>query len=292
MSDLAPRYPIYIPSKGRSDALLAARMFDADAVPYHVVVEPQEAEAYAAVVGGERVLCLPESGRGLVYSRTWIKRHSVERGEARHWQFDDDVTQMMRLHLNHRLPCDAAIALRAAEDFVDRYENVALPSFNSEFFLPTTGAFSQKWPPFFLNFRCYTCFLMLNAIPNEWRGRYNEDTDMTLQVLADGWCTILFNAFCMRTPATMTHRGGQTDIYEGDGRREMARELERRWPRVVSVKRKFGRPQHHVDWKKFDTPLRPKPGVVIPDGDPYGLALAAKREVRSAALRELLERSQ
>jgi hypothetical protein len=37
----------------------------------------------------------------------------------------------------------------------------------------------------------------------------------------------------------------------------MARSLERVWPYVVSVDRRFDRPQHVVrdEWRKFDTPL-------------------------------------
>lgn len=290
-----PRYPVYIPSKGRAANTVTAKMFETDGVAFRVVVEPQEVELYEARWGRDRVLSLPENNRGLVYSRNWIKEHAVAGGHARHWQFDDDVKGMIRLHCAHRIPCTSAVALQVAEDFVDRYENVALASFNSWFFTPTNGILARQWPPFALNTRCYTCFLMLNELPNRWRGRYNEDTDMTLQVLADGWCTILFNAFSIRTASPMLQQGGQTDIYLGDGRLEMARELERRWPGVVDVRRRFGRPQHVVKahWQKFDTPLRRRPDFQLPDGpNEYGLRLRVVREVKSETLRELVKREQ
>lgn len=289
---MKPRWPIYIPSKGRAGQMFTARMFDRDGVPYRVVVEPSQVEAYRAY--RDRLLVLPEDGGGLVYSRNWIKDHSREAGEERHWQFDDDIQYISHLYRGFRIRCDAGVALAACEDFVDRYENVALASLNSEFFIVSMhGVAAQRWPPFYLNGRCYTVFLILNSTANRFRYRYNEDTDMSLQILADGWCTVLFNAFLIKTMETMSAGGGQTPIYVNDGRLRMSRQLERVWPGVVKTKRRFGRPQHQVaaHWKKFDTPLRLKPGVDLSKIQPndYGLRLREVAPVRSANLRRLLE---
>jgi hypothetical protein len=264
-----PRYPVYIPTKGRADKPLTIRMFEKAKVPFRVVIEPSQQEAYAE--WKDSFLLLPENNRGLVYARNYVKEYSKAQGEARHWQFDDDIRQMRRVVSGHRLPCDAGAALSAAEDFVDRYENVALCSFNSTFFVPVTkGHRYFSVAPFLLNARCYTCFLVLNSTPNRWRYRYNEDTDMSLQILADGWCTVLFNAFMietMDTAANATGRGGvgggQAMVYAGDGRLKMARDLERVWPGVVTTKRRFNRPQHHVagHWTMFDNKLKRRTDV-------------------------------
>jgi hypothetical protein len=287
------RYPVYIPSKGRADKAYTARMFLKDGVDFKIVVEPQEVTRYAEVLGEDRLLVLPENDRGLVYSRNWIKDHSIAGGHERHWQFDDDIPYMQRAYKGRKIRCSSRAALAALEDFVDRYENIALASFNSDFFVPYVAGFSEmQKPPFHLNFRCYTCFLVLNSLPNRWRYRYNEDTDMTLQVLTAGWCTILLNVFLISTPATMTHGGGQTDIYIDDGRLRMSRQLERVWPGVVTTKRRFRRPQHKVKgtWKFFDTPLKLKPEVNLDDMQPneYGLELKEVAPVQSDDLRELL----
>jgi hypothetical protein len=149
-----------------------------------------------------------------------------------------------------------------------------------------------KNPPFYLNHRVYSCLLIKNDLPYRWRGRYNEDTDLCLQVLANGWCTVLINAFMIKKVRTMTMKGGNAaELYKGDGRLKMARSLERMWPGVVTVDRRFKRPQHVVDWSKFDTPLKLKPDAVIPDEkiNEYGMKLTQVKAVRSAALRELLK---
>lgn len=289
----SPRYPVYIPSKGRPDNQKTARAFEADGVPFRIVVEPSEVEAYSETWGAERVLSLPEDGRGLVYSRNWIKDHSVSEGHERHWQFDDDIRRFMRLHRGRRLPCSSKDALLVAEEFTDRYENVALTSFNSTFFVPASrGIIRQKIPPFYPNARCYTCFLVLNSLPNRWRYRYNEDTDMTLQVLAGGWCTVLFNALVTDSDTTMTARGGQTTVaYAGDGRLRMARQLQRVWPGVVQTRRRFRRPTHAIksDWTMFDTPLRKRPGLDVGVEPIVDMKLVAVRDVRSERLADLLE---
>ena len=296
MSHKLPRYPIFIPSKGRSDRLLTAKMFETCGTPYRIVVEPQEEEAYRKL-WGEHVILLPENNQGIVYARNWIKGKSIAEGHAKHWQFDDDIRGMERNHLGKHLACPARVAIVAAEDFTDRYSNVALTSFNSEFLVPASGFMASAYPPFYLNSRCYTVFLANNSLPNRWRRHYNDDTDMSLQVLADGWCTLLLNAFLIKTPATMTAPGGQmlatTSTYQGDGRLRMARDLERHWPGVVKTIRHFGRPQHAVkdNWRKFDTALQLKPGFVRPtEPNEYGLELKAVAEVQSASLRAFLDK--
>lgn len=290
-----PRYPVFIPTRGRVDNQVTAKMFASCGVPFQLVVEANEEEAHAKNWGKHRVLVLPKSKQGLVYSRNWIKDFSTAEGHARHWQFDDDVRRMVRLHKGRRITCPANVSLAAAEDFVDRYENVAIASFNSWFFVPATGGTSKgcRWPPFYLNLRCYTDFLISNSLPNRWRGHYNEDTDMSLQVLADGHCTILFNAFLIDTPATMTVGGGQmaspSGSYQGDGRLRMARELERRWPGVVTTERRFHRPQHMIrdNWRKFNTPLQLRPdAAAVKD---YAMKLEVVSLIKSKRLQSFVE---
>jgi hypothetical protein len=109
---------------------------------------------------------------------------------------------------------------------------------------------------------------------------------MCLQVLADGWCTVAVNAFLINKIATMTMKGGNTDeMYAGDGRLKMAKELERRWPRVATTRRRYGRPHHHArcNWVKYDTPLKLKPGIDLASMKPneYGMHLTTVSEISS-----------
>jgi hypothetical protein len=152
-------------------------------------------------------------------------------------------------------------------------------------------------PPFWLNTHVYSALLIQNSIPMRWRGRYNEDTDLCLQVLSAGHCTVLFNAFVIDKAGTMTMKGGNTaELYKGDGRLRMARSLERIWPYVVTTKRRFRRPQHHVrnQWRGFDTQLKLKPGIdpkKFPANE-YGMALVQVADkIKSPVVRALLKAS-
>lgn len=264
------RYPVYVPSKGRYEKGYTPRFLIEDEVPFRLVVEPQEAEAYGSRYGFDRLLVLPWRGddevrrafcaergipsAGLIAVRNWIKEHATQEGHARHWQLDDNIRHVERCIGRKRVRCHSGFALAWVEDFADRYENIAIAGLNYRMFNRGDA------PPFYLNSRVYSCSLVLNSLPNRWRLPYNDDVDICLQVLTDGWCTVNVNAFLIEKMTTMVAKGGNTDdLYQGFGRLEMAQMAARQWPGVVKTKRKFGRAQHHVEhaWRQFDNKLIP-----------------------------------
>lgn len=288
----SPRYPIYIVSKGRYDNGLTAKFMIKDGTPFKIVVEPQEREHYAKSFGDGRLLVLPFSnlGKGSIPARNWIWEHSKAAGYDRHWVFDDNIIRVYRRFNGIKIQCNSGIAIRAVEDFIDRYENIGIAGMNYYMFAPNR----QEMPPFVHNCHVYSNLLIDNSLPYRWRGRYNEDTDLCLQVLAGGLCTVLMNAFLVFKARTMTMKGGNTDVlYDGDGRLKMAKSLERMWPGVVETKRRFKRPQHVIKnaWRKFDTPLIRKPGVEIQETpNEYGMKLEQiKPEIKSEYVRSLLK---
>lgn len=246
-----PRYPIYIVSKGRWESRLTAKALEAKSIPYRIVIEPQEYSNYAAVIDADKILILPFAnlGCGSIPARNWIWDHAEKSGAERHWILDDNIADFMRMHNNRRTPVASGITFRIAEDFADRYTNIALAGMQYTFFVPRK---QKTRNPYILNTRCYSCILIRNDIPYRWRGRYNEDTDLSLRVLKDGWCTVLFQAFVCDKKATMVMKGGNTDeLYKNDGRKEMALSLFRQHPDVTTIKRKWGRWQHVVDYSGF-----------------------------------------
>lgn len=258
-----PVHPLYVISKGRWKSRLTVKALERMNVPYHLVIEPQEYDHYAAVVEPVRLLTLPFSkvGQGSIPARNWVWEHAVKTGAPRHWILDDNIRAFYRLNRNTRIQVETGGIFRAAEEFTDRYENVALAGFQYKMFAPSRA----KWPAFLLNTRIYSCILIKNDIPYRWRGRYNEDTDLSLRVLKDGWCTVLFFAFLADKIQTMALKGGNTDeLYAGDGRLRMAQSLRDQHPDVARVTRKWGRWQHHVDYRPFKkNRLVLKPGVII-----------------------------
>lgn len=243
-------------------------------VPYKIVVEPQEYANYAAVIDSQNILTLPfgDLGQGSIPARNWIWEHARALGVARHWIIDDNISAFFRLNRNLQVYVTSGTIFKAAEDFVDRYENVALAGFQYDFFAKSKTVL----PAFALNTRIYSCILIDNALPQRWRGRYNEDTDLSLRVLKAGYCTVLFYAFIQEKATTMTLKGGNTDeLYQGDGRREMAESLQAQHPDLVTVTWKFNRWQHQVDYSVFKhNRLKRKTGLIVPKGiNNYGMVL-------------------
>ena len=55
-----PKYPIYLPSKGRWESRLTIKQLEYMNVPYAVVVEESDYENYCSVIDPRNVLILPQ----------------------------------------------------------------------------------------------------------------------------------------------------------------------------------------------------------------------------------------
>jgi hypothetical protein len=281
-----PKYPVYVISKGRWESRQTSKALEIMGVPYNIVIEPQEYKRYASVINPDKILVLPfsELGQGSIPARNWVMEHSIDMGAERHWILDDNLQNFQRMFDNFKIPVESGVTFRACEDFTDRYTNVVLSGMNYEMFAPR----KTQFPPFVRNTRIYSCILIDNSIFPEfkWRGRYNEDTDLSIRVLKAGYCTILFNAFLCKKTTTMTMTGGNTEeLYEVDddllkGRMMMAQSLVEQHPDIVTITEKWGRPQHQVDYSRFkENKLALKPGINIqPEPDDYGMALRPRYE--------------
>jgi len=258
-------YPVYIISKGRASQQLTSRALTAMNIKHSVVIEPQEQREYER--GTEaKVLILPFSnlGEGSIPARNWVWEDAKKHNAKRHWILDDNIRRFFRFNKNMKIPVNTSATFAAIENFVDRYENVVMAGMQYNMFAPSRIPI----PAFTLNTRIYSCILLSNEYDFYWRGRYNEDTDLSLRILKAGYCTVLFNAFLAHKTSTMTMKGGNTDeLYKGDGRLKMAQSLMKQHPDVTRISRKWGRWQHQVNYRKFSrNRLKLKPGVVVPKG--------------------------
>ena len=94
--------------------------------------------------------------------------------------------------------------------------------------------------------------LIKNDLPIRWRGRYNEDTDLSLRVLKAGLCTVQFNAFLQEKATTQTLKGGNTDeFYAKEGTLPKSQMIAELHPDVAKVVWRFNRWHHHVDYRAF-----------------------------------------
>ena len=259
-----PKYPIYIISKGRADSRLTSKTLDELNVPYHIVIEKDEYDAYAENIHPSKILTLPDGFRedpelalgdaagrvgGSIPARNFVWQHAISTGAKRHWIMDDNIRHFYRVHQNKKTIVTNGNVIRACEEFTDRFTNVAMSGMNYQYFVPA----SQKKRPYTLNTRVYSCILLRNDLPHRWRGKYNEDTDLSLRILKDDHCSILFNAFVCGKITTLVMGGGNTDnVYiDGDNRRTFAEALKEQHPDITEVVWRYNRWHHHVDYSGF-----------------------------------------
>lgn len=294
-----PQFPLYIVSKGRwsDENRRTSQALESMRVPHNIVVEEKEYDLYRAAVGPlVRILILPDNYKpdyelcddlGLTKStgpgpaRNFVWDHSVSEGHAWHWVMDDNINNFLRLTHNLKIKAGDGTIFRAMEDFCLRYENITMAGPNYRSF----ASQNSEMPPFITNTRIYSCNLIKNDAkwisgpragqPFRWRGRYNEDTIISLDMLTQGFCTVQFNAFLQDKLRTQILGGGNTaEFYSGEGTAPKSRMLKEVYPEYTDLVWKFQREHHHVNYLPFkDTALRFKPGIVIPDGDPYRMRL-------------------
>jgi hypothetical protein len=278
-----PEFPIYIVSKGRWKVRYTSCVLEALKVPYRIIVEEQERDEYAAVIDPRKILVLDKAfqknyetlddrslGTGSGPARNFAWEHAISEGHPWHWTVDDNISAFYWLNKNVFGKVEDGTIFRCMEDFVQRYENVAMAGPNYFMF----ASRKAKMPPFYLNTRIYSCNLIRSDAPYRWRCRWNEDTDLSLRMLKDGWCTILFNAFLQLKHTTQRVKGGNTEDYKKAGTFVKSQMLADAHPDVTEVVRRWGRVHHYVDYRPFrNNKLVLKSGLKIRRVNDYGMKM-------------------
>lgn len=269
-----PKYPIYVVSKGRhwlGKSHTSNRLSQMN-VKHYLVVEPQEYDLYCENFNNEFVEVIKmdmhckdtydcfsdlgninSTGAGAVRNFCWD--HSIKNGFEWHWVMDDNLEGFDRLWRGKRIMTMTGETFRSCERFIDRYDNVAIAGLNYSKFCKD----GDRVPPYVLNTRIYSCLLIRNNIPYRWRGRYNEDTDLSLRALKDGWCTVQFNLFLCAKRTTQQKKGGNTDeFYSDEGTIPKSQMLVDMHPDVTKMVYKFNRWHHVVDYSGFKQQLTHK----------------------------------
>lgn len=260
---MLPQFPLYIPSKSRAETALTPRFLDSIGVPYRMVVEEQQFDEYSQHFDPKKLLILDpqyqrdydtfddlgdSKSRGPGPARNFIWEHSIAEGHDWHWVMDDNISLFARLHKNQRIPVGDGTIFAAMEDFCLRYDNIGMAGPQYWMFAPSRAPL----PPFVVGTRIYSCNLIRNDLQYRWRGRYNEDTDLSLRMLKGGWQTVQFNAFLQYKITTQTLGGGNTEaFYAEEGTLNKSKMLVDMHPDVTELVWKFRRWHHHVNYNGF-----------------------------------------
>jgi len=266
-----PRFPLYIPTKGRADSRLTSKALNNMGVPHYMVVEEQEYDMYAQACRGTTATVIvldmdykrnyelcddlglsKSTGPGPARNFAWD--HSIKNGFPYHFVMDDNINEFLRLHENRKIRYGDGTPFRMMEDFVLRYKNITMAGPQYRAFAPQNTAL----PPFVINTRIYSCNLIKNDAtwrdgrPFRWRGRYNEDTILSLDMLVEGYCTVQFNNVLQDKLRTQILGGGNSaEFYFKEGTYSKSKMLKDVYPKYTELVWKFGREHHEVNYRPF-----------------------------------------
>lgn len=244
--------PIYIISKGRAESRYTVKSLDQMKVDYKIVIEPQEFNEYNKYIDKEKILILPNEylnkNSGGIPARNFCWKHSIDNGFKYHWILDDNIDGFYRYNQNKRLKIKSGIGFKMIEDYMMMHDNLSLCGMQYVSFLPEI---TLDRPMYTKNTRIYSCILIKNDLNERWRGKYNEDTDLSLRLLKKGYSTLLFNNFLCHKKATLSVKGGNQEIYSGDGLQKKLDSLIEQHPDCVKGTIKFNKIHHQVDYSSF-----------------------------------------
>ena len=264
------KYPIYIPSKGRAGISGTAAYFKRIGIPFTLIVEEAERDLYTAHYGAEVVRVLPRSfqesydpldGYGEEFplgsgpSRNYAWTLAEETGAKWHWVVDDNIPVLYRLRKDSAVPIKNGPAyMHDAERYITQFRNVGMGGPQNFAFVTLRHQDVKYAVP---NTRIYSFNLIRTSLPYRWRGRYNEDTILSLDLLTNRWATLLLYFLLMQKEETRKVAGGNTEHLYRTGTGPKSRLLARVYPKFVKVGYRFGRIHHYIDYKKHfgDIPL-------------------------------------
>jgi hypothetical protein len=282
---IQPKYPIYVITKGRWEKTLTIDTLEEMDIDFNICVEPSEYDNYISnpKIDKNKVIKLPENfserKQGGIPVRNFVWQHSIDNGHKKHWIIDDNIDGFFRWNENTQKKVSNGVVFKVMEDYSDMFKNLGLVSCQYVSFIPAIDAGRGA---VIRNTRTYSCILINTELLDDrleerWRGKYNEDTDLTLRVLSTGdLCTANFNSILSGKQTTGTMKGGNTTtIYEfGEDKEENSKftglqkkfdELKENWGSIVKFtnkRHKDGRPHHHISYTKhFKQPLILKDGI-------------------------------
>lgn len=196
-------FNIYIPSKGRANRCFTAICLKANGIPFKIVVEPQDYEDYLKEYSKEELVTLDANNKGLSYSRNFIKRYSLSKGEERHWQLDDDISYFVKRENDKNSKINPINIFNEIEEDTLKYKNVKVSGLRDVVF-----AWTQKVDRS-VNKLIASAFLVENDTTINWSDNMIEDIDYCIQVLERGYCTLIYNRLAYQKKPNNKDLGGQ-----------------------------------------------------------------------------------
>lgn len=260
---------IYIISKGRPHCRTAERLIEMNYPGEWFIVCGDNDETipqYQETWGNDRILVfnwleevkqsdlldnfgVETMSSGAVPVRNATRKIALNRGELRHWQFDDDYMEFYRVN------CDLKKNHRIINGKEFQYELNKLAFFAYEAKLANIG-FCLGHEAFPSNAQRKFSKRVFNAhnMPTDqslyvpWRGRMNDDLINAIEVYHKGRFELSVYYMSLVLMPTQKETGGNTDLYELSGTVRKAAYAVLIEPKAAKLEIRYGRYHHTVSW--------------------------------------------
>lgn len=259
------KYVITIPSKGRAGK--AQLLNDLYNMQYHnvmVFTEPQDTPVYQVAYPNFKFYTLPESNKGIGYSRSHILAYirSLPDDIDWVWMIDDDITGFHTVlpspDINFRRCVNTGHKLILAKtvELAEVYQNQ----------YPNTMLYSMHFRNFGWRVDHFASFNRKNGVALLWNVAnvkktniwydpelaLKEDRDISFRILSEGYITCTFNYICFNSPQYTARSGGCTDFYTRELSVKCCQLIKDRWGDAVTLHEKKGLVEFRTNWSKFD----------------------------------------
>lgn len=185
--------------------------------------------------------------------RNAVIKLSTAKGEARHWQFDDDYPGFaIYVHSlkKNRIIKDGNVLFNAMHKIAQFGDKANLPNVG---FCLTAICLPQN--AFCYQHRVFNAHNISNTNPQIWRGRLNDDTINAIEIMRKGRISFSFNFLSMNSPQTQKESGGLTKLYREQGTARKSAYVILLNPLSGRIVIKFGRYHHKVGWAKITSKI-------------------------------------
>jgi hypothetical protein len=234
-----------------------------------VFVEPCEYKKYNKVIPHNELVKLPKDyhllKEGGKHVRNYIHIYSkMNNKEGKYWLLDDNIDGFYFFQDNIRYECLNGFCFYYVEKFMNKWKNSYLGGMG---YRSDVAEIDKTKPCIVKNSKVYSCFLIRNDITDIikgelWKGIYNEDIILCIELLQNGMPTFTTNQFLCNKLSTGDRKGGnQVNLYKDKDnvswdKRKTAYLLEF-FPKLtengyIKFSDRRGKKYHHyINWKQI-----------------------------------------
>jgi len=244
-----PIYPIYVITYGRYKERPHTSKCLCDMKQKHYLVcEKKEYDKYLKYVNTYTTILVMsdkyddikygKNGEEPVMSSTCVRNfvweHSRNNGDRRHWILDDNIKRFCRWNKMNLFTCVSPMCFRSCEIMTDRLKDCLMSGLSYKSMCPQSDT---NHTPVIFNTHVYSCILLSNEKHEEcyWRGRYNEDADLSIRILKTGRPTIKLNTFLCDKLTTGSCKGGNEEIYSNGLVKSMEEGMKKKYEYIYNL---------------------------------------------------------